>query len=293
MLAFSATSVCVRRSTNRRATNVANLQPKEKRALEQLFQMGGGYLLDFSHPSLKDFTWDSVQRDIHNGRYSQNNSGSKANLMRELWKVEPEPIVAKVIEDLVDAAEGMPHATAELVRDCRAVAARLRAHTPVADLDALAIAGGDFEPLFAQVRQAVENGAPEAALDRLHTLMVRYGRELCASVGETKDKKTPLHNLFGAYVKRLRERGHIQSKMTAAIVRASFEVLDAFNDVRNNHSLAHDNPTLDRTEAMLIVHHVAATVRFLRTLEERVAAAEKAANAPAADPFDLDDDIPF
>lgn len=272
---------------------MANLQPKEKRVLEQLFQMGGGYLLDFSHPSLKDFVWDSVQRDIHNGRYGQNNSGSKANLMRELWKVEPEPIVAKVIEDLVDAAEGMPHATAELVRDCRAVAARLRAQTPVADLDALAIAGGDFEPLFAQVRQAVENGAPEAALDRLHTLMVRYGRELCASVGETKDKKTPLHNLFGAYVKQLRERGHIQSKMTAAIVRASFEVLDAFNDVRNNHSLAHDNPTLDRTEAMLIVHHVAATVRFLRTLEERVAAAEKAANAPAADPFDLDDDIPF
>lgn len=69
----------------------------------------------------------------------------------------------------------MTHATAELVRDCRAVVARLRAHSPIADLD--------FEPLFAQVRQAVENGAPEAALDRLHTLMVRYGRELCASVG--------------------------------------------------------------------------------------------------------------
>lgn len=39
----------------------------------------------------------------------------------------------------------------------------------------------------------MENGAPEAALDRLHTLKVRYGRELCASVGETRDKKTPLH----------------------------------------------------------------------------------------------------
>jgi len=116
--------------------------------LEQLFQMGGGYLLDFSHPSLKDFICGSVQRDIHNGRYGQNNSGSKANLMRQLWKVEPEPIVAKVIEDLVDAAEGMPHATAELVQDCRAMVARLRAQTPIADLDALAIAGGDFEPLF-------------------------------------------------------------------------------------------------------------------------------------------------
>lgn len=63
-------------------------------------------------------------------------------------------------------------------------------------------------------------------------------------------------------MKRLRERGHIQSKMTAAIVRASFEVLDAFNNVRNNHSLARDNPTLDRTEAMLIVHHVAGRCGF-------------------------------
>ena len=44
---------------------------------------------------------------------------------------------------------------------------------------------------------------------------------------------------------------------------------------------------------MLIIHHVAATVRFLRTLEERVAAAERAPAAPGVDPFDRDDDIPF
>ena len=68
-------------------------------------------------------------------------------------------------------------------------------------------------------------------------------------------------------------------------------MLDAFNDVRNNHTLAHDNPTLDRAESLLIVNHVASTVRFLRTLNERVAASTKKPPVPM-DRFE-DDDIPF
>jgi hypothetical protein len=65
--------------------------------------------------------------------------------------------------------------------------------------------------------------------------------------------------------------------------------------VRNNQSLAHDNPMLNHDEAMLIFRHVAATIRFLRDQEKRFereerAAAEAAATVPA---FESDDEIPF
>jgi len=58
--------------------------------------------------------------------------------------------------------------------------------------------------------------------------------------------------------------------MTARILKSAISVLEAFNDVRNNQSLAHDNPILNYDESLLIFNHVASSVRFIRTLEEKM-----------------------
>ena len=47
-----------------------------------------------------------------------------------------------------------------------------------------------------------------------------------------------------------------RSKMTASILKALNGPLDAFNDVRNNQSLAHDSSLLNYEEAMLVFNHV-------------------------------------
>jgi hypothetical protein len=52
--------------------------------------------------------------------------------------------------------------------------------------------------------------------------------------------------------------------------------MEAFNDVRNDQSLAHDNVVLNYDESLLIFNHVANTVRFLRGLEARIKAAKPA-----------------
>jgi Abortive infection C-terminus len=57
--------------------------------------------------------------------------------------------------------------------------------------------------------------------------------------------------------------------MTLRILKSSISVLDAFNDVRNNQSLAHDNDVLNYEEALLIFDHVADSIRFLKSLEGR------------------------
>ncbi|MDR5763321.1 abortive infection family protein [Caballeronia sp. LZ035] len=57
--------------------------------------------------------------------------------------------------------------------------------------------------------------------------------------------------------------------MTDRILRSSISVLEAFNDVRNNRSLAHDNPMLNHSEAVLIFSDIGASIRFIRALEGR------------------------
>ena len=74
--------------------------------------------------------------------------------------------------------------------------------------------------------------------------------------------------------------------MTSRILRSSISVLEAFNDVRNDQSLAHDNSVVNYDESLLMFSHVANSVRFLKSLEIRI---EK--TKPASDGYT--DDIPF
>lgn len=58
--------------------------------------------------------------------------------------------------------------------------------------------------------------------------------------------------------------------MTEKILKSSISILDAFNEVRNEQSLAHDNHVLGYSESLLIFNNVASSIRFLRTLENEL-----------------------
>lgn len=75
-----------------------------------------------------------------------------------------------------------------------------------------------------------------------------------------------MHSIFGEYVKRLRDASHLESLMTERILKSSISVLEAFSHVRNNKSLAHDNPILNYEESLLIFNHVASSIRFIKSL---------------------------
>src|SRR5438105_10024307 len=108
----------------------------------------------------------------------------------------------------------------------------------------------------------------EAGLDRLHTFVVKYVRVLCEKYGINTEREKPLHSLFGEYVKELKRSGRIESQMTERILKSSISVLEAFNQVRNERSLAHDNPVLNYSESLLIFNHVASSIRFIAALED-------------------------
>lgn len=271
---------------------MSNLTSSEKRKLERLFGMGGGYVLDFSNRTFAEFVEESVRRDIYDARYEYG-SGSKANRLRGFWGAEGNNLVGKLIADLIEYGSDIDafKNDGDLPEQCLQIAARLRQASPVADLDALSATADerDFEAVAAHVRDVIEKNQPEAGLDRLHAFVIKFVRTLCEAQGIAITREKPLHSLFGEYVKRLREDGHLESEMAARILKSAISVLEAFNDVRNNQSLAHDNPILNHDESLLIFNHVASSVRFIRTLEEKLKGQRLREQAAAHS----EDDIPF
>lgn len=101
---------------------MAKLKFNELRQLEKLFNMGGGYVLNFSNRTLQEFVYDSVEADIYDERYNYK-SGSKANRLRAFLNSEPEHHVGKLIQDLIDIAEEIfGDKKANEISNCRKIA---------------------------------------------------------------------------------------------------------------------------------------------------------------------------
>jgi uncharacterized protein (TIGR02391 family) len=80
---------------------MANLTTNEKQILEKLFQMSGGYVLNFTDRTMVEFFKDDVGVDIYEEKYNYA-SGSKANRMRGFWREAENIIVGESIIKLVD-----------------------------------------------------------------------------------------------------------------------------------------------------------------------------------------------
>jgi hypothetical protein len=264
----------------------------EKTNLEKLFQMGGGYVLDFSNRTLAEFIAESTGRDIYDAKYDYA-SGSKANRLRAFWTQEPNHLVGKLVHDLLEYCRPAAGDSDQdhLFEKCERIARRLQKSAPVEALDVITAEESErgFEVLARAVRDSIEKNEPETGLDRLHTFVTKLIRTLAEKRGIAIDRGKPLHSIFGEYVKALRNAGLVESEMTERILRSSISTMEAFNRVRNEESLAHDNPTLNYDESLLIFNHVCSVVRFIKGLEAR---AERAATTALGQEA-VDDEIPF
>lgn len=204
----------------------------EKTKLEKMFDMGSGYVLDFSNRTLAEFVAESTGRDIYDAKYDYA-SGSKANRLRAFWTREPNHVAGKLITDLLDYCRSVAVSPDRdpLFEDCQRVAARLMQSGPVDALDAITPEGNErgFEVLAKAVRESIEKNEPDAGLDRLHTFVTKLIRTLSERRGIVVDRDKPLHSVFGEYVKALRAAGLIESDMTERILKSSISIMEAFN----------------------------------------------------------------
>jgi len=120
---------------------MADLSSIERRKLERLLRMSGGYVLDFTDRTFSEFFEEHTRRDINAAAYHERGT-SKANRLRGFWVVEGNHLVGKVIQALIlygqaENCLGDEPELTELSDDCWKIASRMMCDIPVAEQDAL------------------------------------------------------------------------------------------------------------------------------------------------------------
>jgi len=263
---------------------MSNLSSFEKIKLEKFFEMGGGYILDFSNRTFQEFIIDNFSIDIYDTKYDYG-SNSKANRLRAFWSKEPNHLVGKLISDLLEywktqkqiKYQDITQVEENLFDECYKIAERLKQDNTIENIEAIQPYSDDknFSLLAKSIRESINKNEPEAALDRLHTYAVKYIRLLCDKRHIDYEKDTPLHSLFGGYVKFLMQNKIVESEMTERILKSSISILESFNKVRNDRSFAHDNPILNYNESILIFNNIASSIKFLESIEKDDAKSKK------------------
>jgi hypothetical protein len=251
---------------------MAELAYMERLNFEDLFGMRSGYVLDFSDRTFQEFVLSVTGLDVQDNKYNLN-SGSKANRLRAFIKQESSYIVGSLLEELVNYSmreyKQIDNDTFELYEACMRSAKNLKEAGCVEHIDAIQPNNNDkdFQLLSKSIRDSIDKNEPEVALDRLHTFVIKYIRELCNKYRINFDKSESLNAVFGKYVKYLADNKLVDSLMSVKILKYSISIIEAFNEIRNNKSLAHDNPILNYEESILIFNNLTNLIKFIQALE--------------------------
>ena len=82
---------------------VSNLTAADRQYLETILDMGGGYVLDFNDQSFAEF-FSRHGVAIHSDKYRRYGT-SKAKKMRAFWDIESDPLVGRVLSEMIDKCE--------------------------------------------------------------------------------------------------------------------------------------------------------------------------------------------
>ena len=242
--------------------------------------MPTGYVMDFSNRTFEEFIYDTMRINIYDDKYFYA-SGSKANRLRGFFSEEPNYKVGELLTVLLDywhtkaiAKEyGFDYEKDEnIYKECLKIASRLKEDTIVEEIDVIKEIEDDrdFSLLAKSIRESIDKNEPEVALDRLHTYVVKFIRQLCNNHKIEIKKDESLNAIFGKYVKFIVTNEKIESQMTERILKYSIHVIEAFNDIRNNRSFAHDNQILNYSESVLIFNNVTNSMKFIETIERTI-----------------------
>jgi hypothetical protein len=258
---------------------MADLTYKDKLLIERLFEMNTGYVMDFSNNSFSDLIYDSMKIHIYDEKYDYA-SGSKANRLRAFFNLESNYKVGLLLEHLLDywntkaliGERGFDVKQKPLYEECLKIATKLKTDIIVEEIDVIKEIENDkdFNFLAKSIKESIEKNEPEVALDRLHTYVMKYLRQLCENHEIKFNKEESLNAIYGKYIKFLISTDKIESKMSENILKYSINILEAFNDIRNNKSLAHDNSVLNYDESILIFNNVTNSLKFIESIELKI-----------------------
>ncbi|UNT96723.1 abortive infection family protein [Allobaculum mucilyticum] len=128
-----------------------------------------------------------------------------------------------------------------------------------------------LETLRPEITALIEEGKPTLALDRLHTFTTKFLRTICDDsqipIKKSNGDYLPLHSVMGRLCNHYEENNLIESEFSLRALKSSISLLEAFNDIRNNKSYAHDNPVLNKVESEFVVEIVSSVLNLLNAVK--------------------------
>lgn len=274
---------------------MAKLPFRIKNDIEKLFQMGDGYVLDFSNASFAQFIGETVNIDIYNGD-GYSDYCSKANKLRQLIEKESDTVVGKLLNEMLlyckqnlwnsgnqtyieeKRIEGLLDYTSNLMGGAFMV------ELPETKEE-------NLQTLLEDINSSLSRNQPTLVLDRLHTFSTKYLRLICQEKGieiaDIKGNLYPLQSLAGMLKKYYEKADETKSEFATLAIQNSISLFDKFNSIRNNQSFAHDNDVLENIEAEFVVKNMANTLIFIDKLENQMKIDQK----PPID--NSKDELPF
>ncbi|BBC78704.1 hypothetical protein AcetOrient_orf00516 [Acetobacter orientalis] len=244
------------------------------RLVNDVLIMHQGYVLDFSDASFNDFISSKFGIDATAPAYTVEGT-SKAKRLRVLLRTLVPGAQAEVLRAFWEYRQqrrGMIQSIKlepQVATDFLEMLSQLEASSLPFECDPLEAFSDDptLVTLVEAIKRDIQANAPQAALDRLHTYCAKKFTDLLQREGETVDEKEALHARAGRYINNLRQRGEI-GIYSAKIAKAAVNVMEQFNQVRNNQSLAHDNTILSVAEGRYVYETVTSLLRFIKTLDD-------------------------
>lgn len=241
--------------------------------VDEVLEMGSGYVLNFSDRTFAHFFADELQVDIDAPQYAVN-GGSKGKRLRTYLQSASTDRAADALEALWKYRADM-HATFSKPdqlpqahdRYFRIVAA-LRAGATVSKTDGLEkfTHNETLHELIAAIERDIQANKPETALDRLHTYCMKKFAHLLALRGEQSTPNESLNSRAARYFNPIRKTGGMRP-ISEKIVKSTVDIFELFNGIRNNASFAHDSQLVDPHEARYIFEAVINLLRFAKSIE--------------------------
>ena len=241
------------------------------------YPRGHGYVLDFSDRTMQEFFEDEFSVNIFAAE-NKTNGSSKRNCLNSFLLRSDQQTALRVLRALWDRREGLLES---LVNSQEAEVERARSkafqqvieqlqNSEPAPLTAEGVEAfvrdRTLDELVADIQRTIAANKPEVAIDHLHTYCMKKFAHLLEVRGQKCDKDEPLHSRFGRYRKYLEAEQSLH-EFTSRALKSFISLLESFNDLRNNHSLAHDNLLLAPLEARFIVSSISAILVMLRAIE--------------------------
>lgn len=225
----------------------------------------GGYLGDFSYRTHADFYPEYCELDIDPYQIEGTTRERFIFILKSQLPVDQAKILRGVLERFPVGDKYAPDTRTQALWDeIEQWAKRLEQSSPIPN-PSPQITSTIVVQALTDAENLIQTSGAASAVDRVHTALHGYLREVCKQTGITYSRRDGISQLF-----QLLRQQHPSFQMVGArnqdverMLDALGNTLDALNTLRNHASLAHPNPVLDEEDAMLAINATRSIFHYL------------------------------